>query len=123
MKRLIGLPGDRIAVVDGRLVINGETVPVTSRSARPSGRQRAARSICYLEQLDGCSHYVLDDPNWPTDDMDEITVKPGRYFFMGDNRDNSYDGRRVGTVRAEELAGPRGCSTGRGTGTAPGSRC
>jgi signal peptidase I len=105
VKRLIGLPGDRIAIHDGRLVINGETVPLepTGRSFRDEGGRRFD---VYIEQLDGCRHYVLDDPTYATEDMSEIEVKPGRYFFVGDNRDNSYDGRRAGTVRAEELAGP-----------------
>jgi signal peptidase I len=105
VKRLIGLPGDRIAVTGGRLVINGEVVPqepLHETFTDATGR----RYDVYLEKLDGCSHYVLEDPNVPSDDMPEITVKPGRYFFMGDNRDNSFDGRRVGTVRLEELAGP-----------------
>jgi len=105
VKRLIGLPGDRIAVVDGRLVINGDVVP-----REPTGKtftdSSGRRFDVYVEQLDGCPHWVLDDPNLPSDDMSEITIKPGRYFFMGDNRDNSYDGRRAGTVRTEELAGP-----------------
>ena len=105
VKRLIGLPGDRIAVVEGRLVINGELVPQRSLG-RTFTDQAARRYDILIEELDGCSHYVLDDPKWPSDDMPEVTVKPGRFFFMGDNRDNSYDGRRVGTVRIEELAGP-----------------
>jgi signal peptidase I len=105
VKRLIGLPGDRVAVIGGRLVINGAQVP--QQSLGKTFTDSTGRTFdLYLEQLDGCSHYVLDDPKWPSDDMAEITVKPARYFFMGDNRDNSYDGRRVGTVRAEELAGP-----------------
>jgi signal peptidase I len=105
VKRLIGLPGDRIAVVEGRLVINGRLVP--QRSLGKTFTDGASRRYDILiEDLEGCSHYVLDDPKWPSDDMPEITVKPGRFFFMGDNRDNSYDGRRVGTVRHEELAGP-----------------
>ena len=105
VKRLIGLPGDRVAVVDGQLVLNGTVVARESLGKRftdPTGRVYDI----YLEKLDGCPHYVLDDPQWPNDDMPEQTIKPGRYFFMGDNRDNSYDGRRVGTVRQEELAGP-----------------
>ena len=40
--------------------------------------------------------------------MEPRTIKPGRYLFMGDNRDNSYDGRKFGTVRLEELEGPAG---------------
>jgi signal peptidase I len=105
VKRLIGLPGDRVAVVDGRLVINGDVVPL-----EPTGqvfRDGSGRAFdVYIERLNGCPHWVLDDPNWPSDDMAAITIQPGRYFFMGDNRDNSYDGRRAGTVRLEELAGP-----------------
>jgi len=105
VKRLIALPGDRVAVKNGLIVLNGEVVP-----QQPLGKvfvdETGRKFDVLLEKLDGCSHYVLDDPNWPSDDMNEITVKPGRYFFMGDNRDNSYDGRRVGTVRGEELAGP-----------------
>jgi len=105
VKRLIGLPGERVAVVQGRLVIDGDVVaqePLAKTFTDQTGRV----FDLYVEALDGCSHYVLDDPQWPSDDMAEITIKPDHYFFMGDNRDNSYDGRRVGTVRAEELAGP-----------------
>jgi signal peptidase I len=105
VKRLIGLPGDRVAIVDGQLVINGEVVP-REQTGKIFEDATGRRFDVYAEQLDGCRHWVLDDPEWPSDDMAEITVKPGRYFFMGDNRDNSYDGRRVGTVRVEELAGP-----------------
>ena len=105
VKRLIGVPGDRVAIVEGQLVINGEVVP-RERTGKTFVDATGRSFDVWVEQLDGCRHWVLDDPQWPSDDMAEITVKPGRYFFMGDNRDNSYDGRRVGTVRAEELAGP-----------------
>jgi signal peptidase I len=105
VKRLVGLPGDRIAVQGGRLVINGEPVPQEPLGKTFTDANGRTYDI-YLERLDGCSHYVLDDPDWPSDDMPEITVKPDRYFFVGDNRDNSFDGRRVGTVSADELAGP-----------------
>jgi len=105
VKRLIGVPGDRVAITEGRLVINGEVVPTTKLGKTFTDATGRIFDI-YLEQLDGCSHYVLDDPHWPSEDMDEVLIKPGRYFFMGDNRDNSFDGRRVGTVRGEELAGP-----------------
>jgi signal peptidase I len=105
VKRLIALPGDRVAVTGGRVVINGE-VAVQEPLGKTFTDETGRRYDIYVEKLDGCSHYVLDDPNWPSDDMPEINVKPGRYFFMGDNRDNSFDGRRVGTVRLEELAGP-----------------
>ena len=46
--------------------------------------------------------------NDPGINMAEITIKPGRYLFLGDNRDNSHDGRKFGTVRLQELEGPAG---------------
>jgi signal peptidase I len=104
VKRLIGLPGDRVAIVDGQLVINGEVVP-RERTGKVFEDATGRRFDVWVEQLDGCRHWVLDDPEWPSDDMAEITVKPGRYFFMGDNRDNSRDSRFWGTVRWEEIVG------------------
>lgn len=105
VKRLIALPGDRIAVKDGRIVLNGAVVE-QEKLGKTFTDAAGRRYDIYLEKLDGCPHYVLDDPEWPSEDMSEQTIKPGRYFFMGDNRDNSFDGRRVGSVRIEELAGP-----------------
>ncbi len=107
VKRAIGVPGDRIAVKAGRIILNGEPVPWEATGDKwldASGREFDV----YIERLPGCPHYVLDDPLQPFGDMPEITVKPGRFFFMGDNRDNSHDGRRFGTVRVEELSGPAG---------------
>ncbi|MAE93152.1 MAG: signal peptidase I [Deltaproteobacteria bacterium] len=107
VKRLIGLPGDRVAYRGQRLVLNGELVPL-----EPTGQQFTdARGRVFdvlIETLGECRHYVLDDPHWQHQDMAEFVVKPDRYFFMGDNRDNSHDGRRFGTVRIKELAGPAG---------------
>jgi signal peptidase I len=60
------------------------------------------------EDLPGCRHLILNDPRSPGFDMDEIVIKPGRYLFLGDNRDNSYDGRRFGTVQLGAMAGPAG---------------
>lgn len=104
VKRLIGLPGERVAILDGRLVINGEPVPLESTGK--VFRDATGRDFdVYVEQLDGCRHFVLDDPQWPSDDMAEITVKPDRYFFMGDNRDNSRDSRVFGFVDRQLIVG------------------
>jgi signal peptidase I len=107
VKRLIGLPGDRLAVRQGQVILNGEPVALEKTEHQFGDRDGRIFDV-YVESLPGCRHFVLDDPRVPPKDMREITVKPGRYFFMGDNRDNSYDGRMVGTVRSEELAGPAG---------------
>lgn len=107
VKRLVGLPGDTIVYRKGRLILNGARVPMqnTGRSFRSeSGRLLEL----WVETLGECKHLVLDDPDVRTPDMKETTVPAGRYFFMGDNRDNSLDGRRAGTVRLAELVGPVG---------------
>ena len=105
VKRLVGLPGDRVAFRDEHLILNG--VPVAQERTGEHFTDHGGRVFdVVIEDLPGCRHYVLDDPRHPGIDMPEITVKPDRYLFLGDNRDNSYDGRRVGTVRRADLAGP-----------------
>lgn len=107
VKRLVGLPGDRLAYRDGRLWLNGEVLPLEKTGLTyedPTGRQLEVN----VESLGSCRHVVLDDPRATPRDMPEITVPDDRYFFMGDNRDNSHDGRMVGTVGIAELAGPAG---------------
>jgi signal peptidase I len=63
------------------------------------------------EDLGSCRHAILDDPRsrgrkGSRLDRGTWVVEPGRYFMMGDNRDNSNDSRVWGTVRHEELKGP-----------------
>ncbi len=107
VKRLVGLPGDRVAFRDQRLILNGEPVPL-----EPTGKQftdsHGRVFDVVIETLGECRHYVLDDPHMQHHDVPEMTVMEDRYLFMGDNRDNSHDGRRFGTVRIKELAGPAG---------------
>ncbi|MFO1033077.1 MAG: signal peptidase I [Hyphomicrobiales bacterium] len=113
IKRVIGLPGDRIQMKDGVLYINDVAVPkvrvedyVDSDEEGGGGRPIPQ----YRETLpNGVSYNVLDsDPNSGADNTDVYVVPEGHYFMMGDNRDNSQDSRyldEVGYVPIENYMG------------------
>jgi signal peptidase I len=111
IKRVIGLPGDRIQVKEGILQINGEPVKrerIEDFVDRDNGI--VTRQLQYLETLpNGRVHHILEvSDNGPLDDTPVYTVPPGNYFCMGDNRDNSLDSRvqsAVGFVPADNLVG------------------
>ena len=107
VKRLVGMPGDRIAYRSGHLILNGEPVPVEPTGQVFVDEAGVSRDV-YIETLGECRHVILDDPRTLGRDMPERRVEEGRYLFMGDNRDNSYDGRYAGTVRLADLSGPAG---------------
>jgi len=105
VKRIVGLPGDRIEVRGGRVYVNNERAELVDTKAKfvdDNGRALLLKR----EILDGCEHEVLDDPVSVGLPGRGFTVEPGRYFMMGDNRDHSNDSRKWGTVRLEEIQGP-----------------
>lgn len=111
IKRVIGLPGDKIQVTSGRLYINGEVVqrePVGLRKDEERGR--TVTMVQYIETLPGgVTHAIYEEgDNEPLDNTPVYTVPPDHYFMMGDNRDNSQDSRvmsMVGYVPFENLVG------------------
>ncbi|MDJ0787355.1 MAG: signal peptidase I [Myxococcota bacterium] len=107
VKRLIAVPGDTVAVESGRIRLNGELLPLEETGETFTDASGNEFDI-EIETLGDCRHRVLNLPGKADLDMPERTIKPGRYFFMGDNRDNSHDGRLFGTVRVEEMEGPAG---------------
>ncbi len=112
IKRIIGLPGDRIQVSKGRLHVNGKQV-VRRRVAdfiEIDEYGRIHRTAQFDETLpNGRTHRILEHTDQGQLDNTPVYVVPeGHYFAMGDNRDNSLDSRvlgGVGFVPAENLVG------------------
>jgi len=134
IKRVIGLPGDTVAVANGQLILNGKAaarrelppfeMPISANSpcrvvppAIPTTVVASGRPYCvihaYLETLPGGPSYrILDEVRQgPADDFGPVRVPPGHVFLMGDNRDDSLDSRfpasvgGIGMVPADHLIG------------------
>lgn len=111
IKRIIGLPGDRIQVKEGILHINGEPVPREFQGGEDMSEGRAINVYeKYVETLpNGVKHYIYERSDQELyDDTEEFLVPEGHYFAMGDNRDSSQDSRaqrEVGFVPAQNLIG------------------
>jgi len=131
IKRVIGLPGDLVQMVDGQLYLNGVPVPkqriadfeiaisanTQCYSLQFIAKNAAGTDVCryphYRETLPGGRYYeVLDLGPRQMDNTDPVLVPEGHLFLMGDNRDNSEDsrfpaepGRGIGLVPMDNLVG------------------
>jgi signal peptidase I len=126
IKRVVALPGDKIAVVNGQIVLNGKPVPQRvepaieipvdlnspcDEYAYPGMRvtRRDGSMVCrmpvYRETMpNGATYLVIDHTQQPLDNMAEITVPDDAVYVMGDNRDHSADSRA--TIWEKGLGGP-----------------
>jgi len=113
VKRLIGLPGDTVQMVDGRLIINGKITPIR-RAGNANVENSDGTSVSadrFIETLPGGVAHVIVKLSAlaPLDNTRTFTVPAGHFFMMGDNRDNSLDSRvpaeegGVGFVPAENI--------------------
>lgn len=106
IKRVIGLPGDKISYQDKVLYLNGQPVP---QEFVGTNFETSAGTLSYpvkrfTEALPDKLHPIYISPK-PGTDMAEITVPEGMYFVMGDNRDNSEDSRVWGFVPEKLILG------------------
>lgn len=103
IKRVIGLPGDVVAMEGEVLRINGAAAhytPAETSAALPDGNLQA------LESLPGHSHAIVLQPRLPAlRDFPPLTVPADSYLVLGDNRDNSADSRYIGFVPRRLLIG------------------
>ena len=106
IKRVIGLPGDRLAYFNDRLYINGKLIDQQSLGMYTgigAGMNMSGASL-RSEDLNGVQHQILEINDRHSGEG-EFVVPEHKYFVMGDNRDNSNDSRFWGMVPEENLVG------------------
>jgi signal peptidase I len=109
VKRVVGVPGDSIEMRKNRLKINGETIryePIKDRDKYDMSFCAESSRFCVYENLDGARHPVMITPDrLAMRSFGPVTLPEGKYFVMGDNRDDSADSRYFGFVDRSSVVG------------------
>ena len=109
VKRVIGIPGDSIAMRDDQLIINGEKItydPVDGAEPNAPSLHLSADQFYFIENLNDTRHPVMISPERPAiRSFGPVTIPAGKFFVMGDNRDNSADSRYIGLIKRASIVG------------------
>ncbi len=107
VKRVIGLPGDRVAMNNNQLTINGEIISYEDTQSTEVSYGLPDNSKDKLEKLLGTNHKIrISSPNSQRfANFSAVVVPTGHYLMLGDNRDNSADSRFIGFVPRKEIVG------------------
>jgi len=120
IKRIVGVPGDRLVYKDKTLYVNGEVAALEADGVYAASGSSSDVRYRMRETINGVEHHILVDPNRPVDSLcgpdssganqalcsgEELVLPPGQYFGMGDNRDGSFDSRGWGTIPERNLVG------------------
>lgn len=108
-KRIIGIPGDTVSIKDNVVYLNGEKI---SQSIEPKRffdnvpDKNGIGEIVLSEEIDGTSHLITFTPGaGKITSLEPINVTEGKYFILGDNRDNSADSRFIGLISRGQIKG------------------
>lgn len=109
VKRVVGTPGDTVAMLYNKLFVNGEAIrykPLPEDEATPLPEGETAKRVLAQEELGGTWHPVMFTPSVQAlRSFGPEKVPEGHYYLLGDNRDNSADSRYFGFVERSQIVG------------------